>query len=92
MKVANPAHEQWARLIVEAETQWAKEQTFLNAQHQSALIAFRQLTEAWQIGVGSPNGRVRRLHRGVGRKFIFMHALSVHLVFIGGVLGALAFG
>jgi hypothetical protein len=83
LMVANPAHEQWTRLIAAAEAPKASEQELLNDQHRSALIKFHQLKEAWQRELVSPNGQVRRRRRDVGRKLVVTGALSFPLAFLG---------
>ena len=87
--VANPAHDQWTRLVAAAEALRASEQALLNAQHRSALITFHKLKEAQQRELASPSGKVRRRHRDVGRKPVLTGAFS--LTFIG-LAAAVSFG
>jgi hypothetical protein len=81
--VANPAHEQWTRLIAATETLRANEQEVLNAQHRSAVITFHELKEAWQRDLVSSSAKFRRRRRDVGRKLALTGALSFSFVFLG---------
>jgi hypothetical protein len=92
LMVANPAHEQWAVLKVAAEVQRASAQAAFNTQHQRDLITFRQITQAWQRELVSPNAKIRQLRRGLGRRLLLTGALSFHLVFVGVMFTAVCFG